>query len=94
MTYKSAKFLSLMTAAVIALAVPANAAAVYQKDYVGKMEVYRAKYEDTLVHLARKYGLGFVEMRAANPRSTKPSGSVPVAASSHVLSSSRMRGGW
>ena len=45
----------------------AAAAPVYDKDYVGKMEMYRAKYEDTLVHLARKHGLGFVEMRAANP---------------------------
>lgn len=57
----------LLIGVLIALSMPAQAAQVYQKDYVGKMEVYRAKYEDTLVHLARKYGLGFVEMRAANP---------------------------
>ena len=68
MSRKSSKFLPLLASAMIALAIPANAApAVYEKDYVGKMEVYRAKYEDTLVHLARKHGLGFVEMRAANP---------------------------
>ena len=52
----------------IALSPIAANAAVYDKDYVGDMEMYRAKYEDTLVHLARKHGLGFVEMRAANPK--------------------------
>lgn len=64
---KTGRFLPLLATAIIAFSMPANAAAVYDKDYVGKMEMYRAKYEDTLVHLARKYGLGFVEMRAANP---------------------------
>lgn len=68
MIQKSSKILPLLATALVALSMPANAAAVYDKDYVGKMEVYRAKYEDTLVHLARKYGLGFVEMRAANPK--------------------------
>ncbi len=46
---------------------PSPAFAEYQKNYVGDMEVYTALYEDTLVHLARKNGLGFVEIRAANP---------------------------
>ncbi len=64
---KSARFLPLLATALITLSIPAMAAPTYEKDYVGKMEVYRAKYEDTLVHLARKHGLGFVEMRAANP---------------------------
>lgn len=67
MMMKTAKLLPLLATAMIALSVPANAA-VYDKDYVGEMEMYRAKYEDTLVHLARKHGLGFVEMRAANPK--------------------------
>lgn len=65
---KTARLLPLLATAMIALSMPANAAAVYDKDYVGEMEMYRAKYEDTLVHLARKHGLGFVEMRAANPK--------------------------
>lgn len=39
----------------------------YDKDYIGEIEIYRAKYEDTLVHLGRDNNLGFVEMRAANP---------------------------
>lgn len=73
-----ARFLSLLataffTFATPALAAPQTAAPVqsayaYNKDYIGKMEFYRAKYEDTLVHLARQYGLGFVEIRAANPQ--------------------------
>lgn len=68
MMKKHVRLLPLLAGAMIALSMPAHSAPVYEKDYVGKMEMYRAKYEDTLVHLARKYGLGFVEMRAANPR--------------------------
>lgn len=41
--------------------------AEYQGNHVGEMETYTAVYEDTLVHLARKHDLGFVEVRAANP---------------------------
>jgi len=41
--------------------------AAYDKPYIGETVVYRAAYEDTFVHLARDYNLGFVEMRAANP---------------------------
>lgn len=44
----------------------ANAAG-YNKDYIGETEYYTARYEDTLVHLARENDLGFVEIRAANP---------------------------
>lgn len=40
----------------------------YEKNYVGEMDTYQAIYEDTLVHLARKHNLGFVEIRAANPK--------------------------
>jgi L,D-transpeptidase ErfK/SrfK len=39
----------------------------YGKPYVGEVVEYEARYEDTFVHLARDYNLGFVEMRAANP---------------------------
>lgn len=46
-------------------AAPAQAA--YNKDYFGETIVYNAKFEDTLIHLARYNGLGFVELRAANP---------------------------
>ncbi|PZO84534.1 MAG: hypothetical protein DI626_08215 [Micavibrio aeruginosavorus] len=66
---KSLRFFALPLMAAAMLYVPsAYAAPVYQKDYVGEMEIYRSNYEDTLVHLARKHGLGFVEMRAANPK--------------------------
>jgi L,D-transpeptidase ErfK/SrfK len=62
-----ARFLPLLATALVAFSPLAAAGPVYDKDYVGSMEMYRAKYEDTLVHLARKHGLGFVEIRAANP---------------------------
>ncbi len=39
----------------------------YDKNYVGDMVEYDAKYEDTFVHLARDHNLGYVEIRAANP---------------------------
>lgn len=67
MTYKPAQFLALLAVGCVAFSSWSFAAPAYQKDYVGEMKFYRAKYEDTLVHLGRKYGLGFVEMRAANP---------------------------
>lgn len=41
--------------------------APYNKPYVGQMQDMTASYEDTLVHIGREYGVGFVEMRAANP---------------------------
>lgn len=63
----SLRFLPFVALAIVAFSAPVHAAAVYEKDYLGKMEIYRADFEDTLVHLARKHGLGFVEMRAANP---------------------------
>lgn len=37
------------------------------KPYIGQMQKVTASYEDTLVHIGREYGVGFVEMRAANP---------------------------
>lgn len=66
MIFKHVRTLPLLAATLVAFAAPVHAQ-TYNKDYVGKMEFYRANYEDTLVHLARKHGLGFVEMRAANP---------------------------
>ncbi|GJL85476.1 MAG: hypothetical protein DHS20C02_12510 [Micavibrio sp.] len=44
---------------------PADAG--YDKPYIGETKVYKAKYEDTFVHLARDNNLGYVEIRAANP---------------------------
>lgn len=62
---KTTRFLPVLALMLTTIAVPT--AHAYERDYVGKMEIYRAKYEDTLVHLARANSLGFVEMRAANP---------------------------
>lgn len=39
----------------------------YTLDYVGNLASHKAAYEDTLVNVSRGYGLGFVELRAANP---------------------------
>tara|TARA_R110002126_G_scaffold13118_4_gene57098 strand:+ start:253312 stop:254490 length:1179 start_codon:yes stop_codon:yes gene_type:complete len=44
-----------------------NDAKLYKLDYIGNTEKYKAEYEDTLIHLARKNNLGFIEMRSANP---------------------------
>lgn len=40
---------------------------LYAKDYVGSMQSYVTKYEDTMIQIARNYNVGFVELRAANP---------------------------
>ncbi len=42
-------------------------AEAYTKPYIGQMQHVTASYEDTMVHIGREYGVGFVEMRAANP---------------------------
>lgn len=64
----SRRFL-LLSGACAALSFSAGSAlAAYEKNYVGEMETYTAVYEDTLVHLARDHGIGFVEIRAANPK--------------------------
>jgi L,D-transpeptidase ErfK/SrfK len=47
---------------------PAKAAGkAYDRDYVGGMQTYVAKYEDTMVQIARDFNVGFVELRSANP---------------------------
>ena len=38
-----------------------------KRTFIGKNKVVKAKYEDTLLELGRKYNLGYVEMVAANP---------------------------
>lgn len=57
------RFLALILVAALS---PAGAQA-YDKPYVGDVIEYRTRDDDTFVHLARDYNLGFVEMRAANP---------------------------
>ena len=54
-----------MVAALAVIGKPALAD--YDKPYVGEMIEYDARYEDTFVHIARDYNLGFTELRAANP---------------------------
>lgn len=38
----------------------------YDKDWVGTMKTHVATYDDMFVELARKYNVGYVELRAAN----------------------------
>jgi len=66
---KTARLIPVLAVATMLFAGPSLAAGpkLFDRDYIGKMETYRADFEDTLVHLARANGLGFVEMRAANP---------------------------
>lgn len=45
----------------------ASGAWAYDLPYIGEAQIYKAQYEDTLVHVARDYNLGYVEIRAANP---------------------------
>jgi len=42
-------------------------AKTYDRDYFGENIIHKAAFEDTLIHLARNNGLGYVELRAANP---------------------------
>lgn len=69
LVYCPMKHLKRYTLSVIALllcsGLPAHAD--YTLDYVGELIEYRTNYEDTFVHLARDYELGYVEMRSANP---------------------------
>ncbi len=39
----------------------------YSKNSIGEMARHIANHEDTFIELARRFNLGFVEMRAANP---------------------------
>jgi L,D-transpeptidase ErfK/SrfK len=39
----------------------------FQGTHIGEIRSYTADYEDTLITIARKFNLGFVELRAANP---------------------------
>jgi L,D-transpeptidase ErfK/SrfK len=59
------KYLTLI--ALMFTATSVAQAAVYDKDYFGETEIHKAAFEDTLIHLARRNELGFVELRAANP---------------------------
>ncbi len=58
---------TLLATSSLAGAATTPAAGAYTKPYIGQMQEVTAKYEDTLVHIGREYGVGFVEMRAANP---------------------------
>jgi len=64
MTRIMSSFNCLVAAAVLGVASGASASPVAS---VGEPETYRTVYEDSLLDLARKYDVGYVEMIAANP---------------------------
>jgi L,D-transpeptidase ErfK/SrfK len=62
----SAGALALLPAVPRANAVAAKSAAKYPA-IIGTQQTYTTRYEDSLVDLARKHGLGYTEIVAANP---------------------------
>lgn len=62
-----------VVAAVVSLPLPASAAGtgalrtVPTDSVVGNIELYEARYEDSLLDVARRFGLGIDELRLANP---------------------------
>jgi len=59
--------MAIASSPALAATSPVKASAPYTKPYIGQMQHVTASYEDTMVHIGREYGVGFVEMRAANP---------------------------
>lgn len=57
----------ILLGGIVFLSVMGHAHAGYNLPYVGDQIEYESDYEDTFVHIARDYNLGYVEMRAANP---------------------------
>jgi L,D-transpeptidase ErfK/SrfK len=61
------RIILFLIAGFVLLVTPHQTQAAYKKPYIGRMQTHIASADDTLVEIARKYGLGFVEARAANP---------------------------
>ena len=64
---KNLSYLLVVLLVMVAVSNVAQAKNKYNKDYFGETIIHDAIFEDTLIHLARYNGLGFVELRAANP---------------------------
>ena len=67
MVFKADTKLIRISLAAALLCIVAPAAHAEQKPYVGDMQTYVTKYEDTLPVIARKFDIGFNELRSANP---------------------------
>lgn len=67
MVFKADTKLIRISLAAALLCFVAPAAHAEQKAYVGDMQTYVTKYEDTLPVIARKFDIGFNELRSANP---------------------------
>ena len=74
-SWRTARRLAAFSFLAAAISVPVPAAAAYtgmwQTDendsVVGRNQVYIARYEDTLLDIARRFGMGLAELRLANP---------------------------
>ncbi len=85
----------VVIAVAAALVLAAAPAAATGDDVVGEMQERRARYQDTLLDLARTHKLGYVEMLAANP-GVDPwlpgEGTRVVLPTAHLVPKARRRG--
>ena len=74
-SWRTAGRLAVAWLLAVVVSAPASAAAVYsgvwqvdtEDAVVGRNQVYTARYEDTLLDIARRFGMGLAELRLANP---------------------------
>ena len=75
LSWRAVRRLSASWLLAAAVSVPVPAAAVYtgtwrtdtDSSVVGRHQTYIARYEDTLLDIARRFGMGLAELRLANP---------------------------
>lgn len=64
-------------------------------NYVGEIKTYKARSEDTLLTIGEKYGLGYVELRSANPQMDQwrpGAGTFVILPTMHLLPDAPRRG--
>ncbi len=81
------RFLTWLAAAVVAATPAAGAAAATYADLIGTIAYHDAAPGETMVEIARRYDLGFVELVAANPGVDPwlPDGHEIVLPAAHIL---------
>jgi L,D-transpeptidase ErfK/SrfK len=62
------RFAIALTLGLASMLLASTAAQADKLTYIGQMKEVRASYEDTLIHIARANNMGFLDMRAANPK--------------------------
>lgn len=88
------KFLAYFLTGLVVSFVGAQAYAS-PKNYIGEIELYRAKADDTMLTIGEAHRLGYVEIRSANPLSDpwKPGeGTVLILPKMHLLPDAPRRG--